>query len=341
MSVVKKELDKVPFDEFGFQKISESIIGEREERIDQVKRSLSFGVKFLDTTLRAIEIDDFIVVGALPGVGKTQLVVNIALQNALKGKRVHLFALEAGRKEVERRMKFSLTMKLYYQHTKNYDFKIAYYDWYRGAAYEVLQSYEEEAERDLAKLDNLKVFYRSQSFGVRQFKRTFLGIAEETDLVIIDHLHYFDLDDKDENKAVKDIMVEMRDLVLIKQKPLILVAHLRKLDKTEMSLAPELSEFHGTSEIGKIVTKAITLGPGEHLGNGKYSSFVRAAKCRQDSGVTRFLLKVIWDASNNEYLENFKIGVEGKGRAFKEINTEERAKRPLFLVSQEHNKENE
>lgn len=338
---IKDELNQIPYDDFGFQKVSESIVGEEKERLEQVERGQTFGVKFLDETLRAIEIDDLILIGALPGVGKTQLVTNIALKNALKGKRVHLFALEAGKREIERRMKFQLVMKHYYQETKDYEFRLAYYDWYRGAAKERLEPYVRLAEDEMRGLKSLHVFYRHQRFGVTEFRRAFLGISKETDLVIVDHLHYFSLDDDNENKAVKEIMMEMRDLVLISQVPIILVAHLRKADKAILSLAPDLSEFHGTSEIGKIVTKAVTLGPGEHEGNGIYSTFVRIAKCRQDGGVTKFLMKVFWDAKVNNYKNSYALGTETltkKGKEFRPIPINDDGVKPLFLESQKHYK---
>ena len=89
-----------------FASSSSNFIDERQHR--QKNKLLKFGVSFVDDSLLGILPDDLILVGAPSGVGKTQFCVNLALANVSVGKRVHFFALEAGKYEIERRLKWQI-----------------------------------------------------------------------------------------------------------------------------------------------------------------------------------------------------------------------------------------
>ena len=95
------------FDE-NFVSAAERVTNERPERAELVGRQLSYGIQFLDDILRGILPHDLILLGASTGAGKTEAAKQIAMHNALLGKRVHYFALEAEPKEIERRVKYAL-----------------------------------------------------------------------------------------------------------------------------------------------------------------------------------------------------------------------------------------
>ena len=56
-----------------------------------------------------------------------------------------------------------------------------------------------------------------------------------------------------------DLVKSIRDVSQNVGKPVVLVAHLRKRDLGSKRLLPSLEDFHGTSNIAKICTHAITL----------------------------------------------------------------------------------
>ena len=62
----------------GFQSLGERLLGERQERMDQRPHMLSFGVHFLDCSLKGILPTDLIILGAKTGHGKTALATLIA-----------------------------------------------------------------------------------------------------------------------------------------------------------------------------------------------------------------------------------------------------------------------
>lgn len=265
---------------------------ERESRKLIGKRLLRFGIDFLDDALRGIFPDDMILVGAPSGIGKTQLCCNIALANLEDGKKIHYIALEASEFEIERRLKFPLVLERFLADPERQRLqkKINYADWLMGDHAETLSKYElavsdffETAYRDLF------VFYKCEKFGIKELIESVCFASEKTDLVIIDHVHYFDFDDENENRAVREIAKTVRTLALEEEKPIILVSHLRKRDRHNEEICAGLDEFHGSSDLYKIATKVITMAPGGPDPDGNYKTFFRIPKNRIDGGVTRFL----------------------------------------------------
>lgn len=218
----------------GLRLFKDRLLEERSQRTRQGAACLSFGVQFLDEALGGIYANDLIVYGAKSGIGKTQLATITAMENAKAGKRVHYFALEAEPNEIERRIKYQLLAEVFFK-TLRKDFphvNFNYLDWYYGRLDEALGRFEPEIEATMTELfPTLWTEYRTGDFTAGDFERKFLAIQDQTDLVIIDHLHYFDFDDDNENRAIKAIVKKIRDLALLTGKPVILIAHLRKSDR--------------------------------------------------------------------------------------------------------------
>lgn len=300
----------------GFVSASERMLVEAEERKRLIRYSLKFGDRFLDKILQGILPTDFILFGALSGAGKTEKAVDIALANVLEGRRVHFFALEAEKYEIERRLKFKQIMKLYFDDPESdKTFFPRYSSWYLGKYKGTLDAYEDQAMTDLNHLKNLFTFYRSDDFGISEYERMILSLKGKTELIICDHLHYFDLDDPNENKAVKDVMKKIRDLVLICEVPVVLIAHLRKMDRRFTPLVPDLDDFHGTSDIGKIVTKAITMAPAGYKNAYESYTYMRPVKSRMEGMAKRYTARMTWDTLRNTFTPSCVIG-EIKGQEF-------------------------
>ena len=185
----------------GFKSAAERLRGEEEDRRRLVSRSLKFGVRFLDDALAGILPHDLILVGAYTGAGKTALVSLIAQENVRAGKRVHYFALEAEPNEIERRLKYrALVDRFYADHRVTPDEKdrLNYRDWYWGRLDDVLGRYESDVEDwGATESATLSTYYRGTSFTGDELERLFRAIQDQTDLVILDHLHYVDTDGED------------------------------------------------------------------------------------------------------------------------------------------------
>ena len=311
--------------------IKERSSRERVLRKSRADRLLKFGVSFLDRALEGIAPNDLIRTGAPPGTGKTELVTHIAGFNSLSGKRVLFFPLEAEECEIESRIKFKLAAQIYYNDTrpeKVHIKDVTYRNWYHNKLGPSFDEYEFKAEERFQKyFQTFRTVYRKNEFKVDDLQRHLMLFKEETDLVIIDHLHYFDFDDPNENKAITEIVKRIRDLALISSKPIILVAHIKKPDKRFSSLVPDLDEFHGTSNITKIATKAILLAPDPEAPTDpkRFETYFRAAKFRVDGSVKRYLGKCYFNIETNKYDEDFQLGTLTKdGKAFEAITDKSR-----------------
>jgi len=283
--------------------------GERQLRIENGKDILPFGVSFLDECLGGIAKNDLIVLGAKTGFGKSQLASLIAKHNILNGKRVLFFALEAEEREIERRIKYQLISDWYFNLKANPGFKLNYLDWYYGRLNDHLELIEKEIDEQFSLFSNLSTFYRQGDFNIQEFLRFGLGLKDETDLIIVDHLHYFDFDEQNENQAMKDTVKKIRDLALITNKPVILISHVRKSDKKSKQLIPDLEDFHGSSDIGKIATKAITIAPcfEETLGKQRLTYF-QALKCRVDGARANMTGLLSFNTAMHKYERQYQLG---------------------------------
>jgi RecA-family ATPase len=255
MSAPKQE----PILELGptFGDFGERIRGERSERLQLAKGILRFGVRFLDQALGGIFPRDNVLLGAMTGAGKTTLASVIAETNVEAGRRVHYFALEAEDKEIERRIKFRILSRLAHMRFASHILpgRLNYLDWYAGKLDDLLGKWEGEADTLLSeRYKTLFTYYRIRDFTAEDLEKSFLAIQEQTDLIILDHLHMVDYDDPSENRGVKTIVKRLRDVALEVGKPTVTVAHLRKSDNRSRKILPSLDDFHGTSDITKICT---------------------------------------------------------------------------------------
>lgn len=295
---------------------------EKVEREGLAQRLLPFGIRFCDKALRGILPQDLLLVGALPGNGKTEFVNTIALTNVAIGKKVHVFALEAERYEWERRMKYKVIINRYFTDIKERrdkgDFpkpeeyiRPNYLNWYLGDYDHILKKYEDSLGA-FPGLENLYIFYRAndhtKNFGINELRPMLLDLQGQSDLVIIDHIHFFDFFSENENKEMADVFKQIRDLSLLINIPVIVIAHLRKLDKRLSKLVPDLDDFHGTSNLGKICSKAIILHPGGLKVPHQYYTYINIVKVRIDGSRTKFIGRGVFNAQTTQYENEFTIG---------------------------------
>lgn len=299
---------------------------ESDERIKRFSdNALSFGVNFLDKALLGINQHDLVLVGAPSGMGKTGFVTNLALTNVLNNKRVHVMALEAYQGEIEDRIRFKMFAEHFYKDPMREPFaNVTFRDFIHGKINHHLANYREQIAQDMQKLVNLKTLYRQKDFTVDSFKKQAFLIAPETDLIIIDHLHYFDIEDDNENKGMKEIVKTIKWISDFIEKPIILVAHLRKRDRKFPELAAGMDEFHGSSDITKIATKIITMGKGDMITPSRCETYLRIPKNRIDGSVTFYVAKLLFDFKRNQYDPAYTLGkLENMGSKFTPLTEEQ------------------
>jgi hypothetical protein len=293
-----------------FRAAGERLEGERANRLREGERRLGFGVAFLDDALGGISVNDLVLLGAKTGAGKTEAASTIALNVCQAGKRVHYFALEAEDLEIERRIKFRVLADLFYRGGGS-GTALDYQAWRGGDLDRLVGHLEERATREASTLmANLHVLYDADSFGPDEFCDHFEKIQADTDLVILDHLHYMDTGEN-ENRGFKKLMQTVRSAALKAGKPVLMIAHVRKADRKFDPLIPTIEDFHGSSDIAKIVTKAIMLAPAWDRPSSeahKPYTYMQIAKNRTRGTATRFAALTAFNLCTHRYDDTYEIG---------------------------------
>ncbi len=318
---------RVPFD---LAPVSERLKGERLERKLKAQKRMSFGVKFLDDALGGIDPHDVILLGASSGSGKTQLAAAVAQKNAAKGKRVVFLALEASPREIERRMKYRALSRWYYDSGHGHS-RLSFRGWMNCEHDAELAQFEDRVEAEVGKqYAAMRTLYRGRNFSQGDLMAVIARVHQEggADLVILDHLHYVDdLKDETENRSQKLLVQGIRDIGIATGIPIVVVAHLRKADRFGKKLVPALDDFHGSSDIAKVATKAIILASApEMAGVGGYlwSTYFTCPKDRTDGGTKNFVGLLTFDSRRGEYQEDYKLGrLTDGGETWKELEPNE------------------
>lgn len=302
----------------GFQGSAVRVTGEADERRVLASRRLAFNVTFLDDALGGILPNDLVVIGARTGAGKTQLASLIAQENAKAGRRVHYFALEAEPREIERRMKYRILVDAFFQvvppseERNRAARRLSYRAWYAGEVDDVLGQLERAADAWLAKhYSTLSTYYRGTSFTVEDLERGIRSVQDDTDLVVLDHLHYVDGDDPSENRLYKQVVKRLRDISLTIGKPVVLIAHLRKKDRGHNPPVPDIDDFHGTSDVVKIATKVILIARApreDHEADYVWPTYMHAAKDRMDGGTSSYVARLTYSSRTGGYQAQYRLG---------------------------------
>jgi phage/plasmid primase-like uncharacterized protein len=326
MDVLKQQLSQ--FIGPTFSPSMSRLSGEAQERIEESRHILRFGVKFLDDALGGIMRTDIVLIGARTGVGKTQMATIITKANCRAGKRVHYFALEAEDKEIERRWKYQILAGLYYKSSNGGHRPIRYLDWRMGNLEAELSQFDEQAEELLSAMcQNLHTYYKVGSFTSDDFAKHFADVQENTDLVVLDLFSHVDSDDENDNRAAKKIIHQIRIAALRAKRPVVIIGHVRKTDPRFGALVPTEEDFNGSKELVNTATKAIMIAPDYGIVSDDpalWSTFVKVVKCRTDSSVTRYCARVVYDLRSDSYRQEYALGrLTGGGKEWADLTAEQ------------------
>lgn len=304
-----------------FRPMPSRLSNEKGNRIAQAAKAMQYHQTFLDDCLRAILPNDLVILGAETGFGKTDMSLNIAMANAMADRRVCYFALEAERLELERRVKFSWICTQAYRRNIERKGELNYTDWYLGRCEDIVGGLDAEADQwMLSKLCGMRTFYRGTHFDRGDLRKAVTFIEKHVEMVVIDHLHYIDADEQeDEHRALGDTTKTVRDVALQAGKPVLVVAHLRKKDARAKVLVPTVDDFHGSSNITKIATQVITIAPAAGAVDGvelkwwQSPTFVAVLKDRR-AGAPPFVALTYFDKRTRRYDEEYTLGRLNRAR---------------------------
>ncbi len=307
-----------------FESAGESALIDAEYREKSSAGKIDFGIRFLDVALGGILTSDLVLIGAKVGVGKTELTTTIATNAIAQGKRVVGFFLEAELHEVTSRIKYRAVASHFWSDPSFMMIRVTrrlnYPNWYEGKFKDILGEYEKKVSQEMAvKYKDFLVRYKAGDFTTSDMKREIMAVKDRADIIIIDHLHYVDLDaELSENKAMSELIKTMRDLSLVIGKPIVIVAHLRKADERLRKIMPSLDDFRGTGDLSGVATKAILIAPAYDKQNEctptQYATYIQAAKYRRDGSRTRFVALCKFDTRTNSYADAYELGTIGRAK---------------------------
>lgn len=336
-----------------FESVTDSALKHKALAEYEKKHTFPFGITFLDDAFGGLTPNDLFLIGAGTGAGKSELAVALAANAASQGRRVKFFALEAEKHEVAMRLlyrqfnKWLYTQKFYDRQILD---KLSFENFMKGEPETAINRFRSDVPTPLEELRTLEVKYSIHSFTIKDLHQKLIECENNADLIILDHLHYFDLEGENENKEMKDIIKKLRSFVLDKQVPVIMVAHIRKQNEMIVKLTPNGDDFHGSSDILKISTKAITMGvPSatdclyisgyDEFDNMKPQyedmdiryrpTFIRAVKNRRNGNVTMFTALCQFDPDTRSYATEYYLGKQitsGRNAAFLNLNSDQKPK---------------
>lgn len=299
---------------------------------------LNFGVRFLDDALQGILPNDLILLTAKSGYGKTQLATHIAKNVVASGKKVGFFALEAFENEIEARMMYQILADAYFDDPHREYAEINWRSWIYGdeQTRKILSKYQNEVDYFAKKYEGLSTFYRTQrEFTVDDFVQKYNELCCSCDLVIVDHLNYFDLIDPDQNQnqQVSAIAKKIRDEVLTGKTPVILLAHVRK-SNDKKKLIPGMEDLHGSSDIYKNATKFIAMGrlnDTENQAPNVSPTLVQVLKDRYDGSSSRYTALISYIVNRQRFQDSYQLGkLTGNDDGWKEL---EEGERPFWMTT--------
>ena len=299
-----------------FRSSGERIVGIAARRIEHGKRSLPFHHGFLDDLLRRLRMHDLLLLGAWSGVGKTQMATQLAMSTAEAGGRVAYIALEAEQDEIEQRMQFQIiASQVQADGVPDHD-ELNYVDWSLGFCEHISGYLNEWSEKEVARrFGNVSTYYKAHQFGDKQLRQTVMAVKDQVDMVVLDHMHYVDIQDDNENRGYRELTKTIRDCALSTGKPVVVVVHLRKKDRGGKVIVPTLDDIHGSSDIAKICTRSVMLSPAHVVKPQKWylsPTFVSVPKDRV-GGQTRYAAVCQFDRRLQRYENSYALGLLSPG----------------------------
>ena len=238
----------------------------------------------------------------------TQLAVDLweAGVRAVGDSCVGLF-LEAFRGEVSYRQYFRKLAFL------TNDPRLDYAGWVRGEWRDADRKWGGKIRAELKQQNgNALTLYKTGDFGVFQLKQQLESIANKAKMLVLDHLHVVDtFKAEDENSTQSKVIRLLRDFALDRSIPVVVCAHTKKRQSHNYNmLTPSEHDLHGTSNLIKTVTQAVSLARADEGVPGRPElspTLVRILKDRKGRK-SHLVAKVNYNRSTSLYEETYELG---------------------------------
>jgi replicative DNA helicase len=281
----------------------------------------SYGIQFLDQLLLGIMPEDFVLIGAETGVGKTELAYEIAFRNSID-KNVHLFALEAEQGEPYYRKAYKLIAQEYFENVRKNRLLTPHIDMsYRNYITNKvdMSDYEKRAFDTIStKYSGLTVHYKKPSYTLHTFLDDIQNVVSrehiegKCEMIVLDHVDYFDSDYMlTETQQVSQIMKSLRQINQDLKIPIIVISHLRKKSNRKC-IVPDPDDFIGSGDKAKQVKTIVMLSrnyPGDKPEQGLYSTIIYVPKSRIGGG-ENIVAIANYNRAKNAYDKGYEIGIK-------------------------------
>lgn len=234
-----------------FSDVFNQMIEERRARnIDNIAK---YWIWLLDSVLWWIIENELVIIWAWSWIWKTELAVQIAINNARNWKKVALYSLEWDICEIAYRYAQTQINTMLKQAWKWFvswpDFRLNIQD---------VEYYEDIVKGRLPKeLDNIFIYDRICIPTPQKLIESINDSYEYVDMFVIDHLHYLDVGE-DEYQWISGVVKKIKETTEAMKKPVVLVSHLSRNFVREKR-DPTPSDLHWSSNIEKNANTVILL----------------------------------------------------------------------------------
>lgn len=306
----------------GFQSATERMKGEAIERQKDASKCIEYSIKYLQDATGGMLPNETVLWGATSGAGKTEAGKNQAAFTAKTLQEpTHYFALEADYREIERRIYYGILADLYKKdHTGTPPGVITYANFRKNRLLQELDPYSKQATDEFAKqYSTLHTYYRRNGdFGIKQLEKQFMKLKGQSRLIVLDHVHFMDLETDNETREMTQLIKKIRDVSALIQVPIIMIAHITEKGIKHNELVPRREDFYGASNLFKVAITAIMMAPVKEFSASDNRAFgkptlLRIVKARIDNSLQYFPGIVYFDSYINDYTDYYSVGKFEKG----------------------------
>lgn len=288
------------------------------------------GISYVDDCALGLHPTDLMILSASTGAGKTTAGLKMAANAAASGRRAFYFALEAFEHEIEGRLLFEQVSKLAFEEGIWKPW-ITFAGWMNGRTPEVKHLDAKAKELVDEHYKPLHTLYRAGDFTREEIQKQFKAVANEASIIVLDHVHFVDMEESNENLGMKNIIKAIRDASLGLNVPVVCVAHLRKATGPRSGRGlPEIGDIHGSSDISKIATKIVMLSPCPAIPYGEGPEQRRVAMTAiqvlkdRYAGATNYVGLVGYDLATMQYKPKYSIArLQGNGNVLTHLDNTE------------------
>ena len=275
----------------GFMSAADRVKQEEEARNMDSKNIIKWAVPYLQDSMGGLLPTDVALIGATSGAGKTELGKLQAQKTASEGFPVHYFALEAEPFEIERRIKYGMLGQYYkFDHPGTPEGMISYRRFRHSELQQEFAPYVDKVHEEFdTKYKTLYTYYRKRGdFGIRQLDREIAKLKGKSRLVVLDHIHFMDMETDNETREMSLLIKRIRQISMGLSIPMVIIAHINKAGNRYGGLVPDKEDFYGAGNLFKTATVAVMMAPARGMVTadsravGK-PTFMRPVKVRVDN----------------------------------------------------------